>query len=229
MSSPATSLNTAPLPAERFFRASLFLLLVTSAATLIGTGKLDLLTSVLVPAMLAYKGFRWWHGKPAELRQTTATWLVTAYLAFFPIDIFVFSRAAATNSSNPVMYAAVLAAVHFLLFVQIIRLYSATTDRDALFLAMLSFAGVLASAILTVDTAFLVFFLVFLLFGVATFVGLEIRRGAKGALSFQMEARPEKNRRFHRALALAAVSVAVGAVLVGADRKSTRLNSSHRL
>jgi protein-glutamine gamma-glutamyltransferase len=215
MSSYASSLNTPSLPAERFFRASLFLLLLTSAATLISTGKLDLFTTLVLPAALVYKGFRWWRGKPAELLPGTATLLVTAYLAFFPLDIFLFSRAFVATSSNPAMYAGVLAAVHFLLFVQIIRLYSATTDRDALFLAILAFAGILASAILTVDTAFLVFFFVFLLFGVATFVGLEIRQGAKGAVLASLEGRPEKSRRFNRALALAACSVAIGAILTG--------------
>ena len=215
MSSHAPALSAPTLPAERFFRASLFLLLLTSAATLISTGKLDLFTSLLVPVALLYKGFRWWRGKPEEFSSTTATWLVTGYLVFFPLDIFLFSRAFAATSSNPAMYAAVLGAVHFLLFIQIVRLYSATTDRDALFLAMLSFAGILASAILTVDTAFLVFFFVFLFFGVATFVGLEIRRGAKGALFASLEGRPEKSRRFNRALVLAACSVAIGAILAG--------------
>ncbi len=43
----------------------------------------------------------------------------------------------------------------------LVRLYSATTDRDALFLTMLSFAAILASAVLTIDTTFLgLFFLV---------------------------------------------------------------------
>ena len=76
------------------------------------------------------------------------------------------------------VYAALLAAVHFLIYVTLVRFYSAVRDRDATFLAMLSFAGILAAAVLTVDTTFLIFFFVFLLFGVATFVGMELRRGA---------------------------------------------------
>jgi len=54
-----------------------------------------------------------------------------------------------------------LAAVHFLIFVSIVRFYSAVTDRDALFLSMLSFAGILAAAVLTVDTTFLILFFIF--------------------------------------------------------------------
>jgi hypothetical protein len=80
---------------------------------------------------------------------------------------------------------------------------------------MLSFAGILASAILTVDTVFLALFFVFLLFGVATFVGLEVRRGAKGAVSASLAARPEQERRLNRALILAACSVAIGAMVLG--------------
>jgi protein-glutamine gamma-glutamyltransferase len=215
MSTSATLTSASPLPAERFFRASLFLLVVSSVATLISTGKLDPFTSVIVPAALLYKGFRWWRGYPAELKHPTATWLVVAYLGVFPVDVLFLSRIYAAGSSNPTLYAALLGAVHFLLYIMLIRLYSASTDRDALFLAMLSFAGILASAILTVDTAFLALFFVFLLFGVATFVGLEVRRGARGAVSATLAARPEQERRFNRALILAACSVAIGAILVG--------------
>jgi protein-glutamine gamma-glutamyltransferase len=215
MSASASLTSASPLPAERFFGASLFLLVLSSVATLISTGKLDLFTSVIVPAALLYKGFRWWRGHPAELKTSTATWLVAAYLGVFPIDVLLLSRMYTVGSSNPALYAALLGAVHFLLYVMLIRLYSASTDRDALFLAMLSFAGILASAILTVDTIFLVLFFVFLLFGVATFVGLEVRRGSRGAVSATLAARPEQERRLNRALILAACSVAIGAILVG--------------
>src|SRR5229473_3307870 len=215
MSASATLTNASSLPAERFFRTSLFFLVFTSVATLISTGKLDPFTSVIVPAALLYKGFRWWRGNPAELKHRTATWLVAAYVGVFPIDVLLLSRMFAAGSSNPALYAALLGAVRFLLYVMLIRLYSATTDRDALFLAMLSFAGILASAILTVDTAFLALFFVFLLFGVATFVGLEMRRGAKDAISVSPAARSEQERRLNRALILAACSVAIGAMLVG--------------
>jgi len=83
---------------------------------------------------------RWWHGRPAELSHRTATWCVAAYLAFFPVDALLLSRLSVGNSSNPPLFAALLAAVHFLIFVNIVRFYSAVTDRDALFLSMLSFA-----------------------------------------------------------------------------------------
>src|ERR1700719_4602470 len=102
------------LPAERFFRASLFFLIRTSVATLVSTGKLDPFTCVVAPLALLYKGVRLWRGPPSEVSAATATWLVVGYLGFFPVDIFFVSRALASNSPNPVLLAALLAAVHFL-------------------------------------------------------------------------------------------------------------------
>ena len=209
----ATPANS--LPADRFYRTALFFLVLTSVVTLVITGKLDPFTAVVAPTLVLYKGFRWWRGRPAELKQTTATRLVLAYVLVFPVDLMFFSRAMAGDSTNPGLYAALLAAVHFLLFVTMVRLYSVTTDRDALFLSMLAFAGVLASAVFTVDTSFLVFFLIFLLFGVAVFVGLEIRKGASGAIFPLLAGDTHRERKFHRALSLAALSVALGAIALG--------------
>jgi hypothetical protein len=204
-----------PLPAERFFRTSLFFLVLTSVSTLSVTGKLDPITTILAPALILYKGFRWWRGFPAELRQTIATRLVLGYLFLFPVDALFVSRQLATGIPDPALYAIVLAAVHFLIFVTIIRLYSATTDRDALFLAMLAFACLLGAAIFTVDTYFLVFFVTFLIFAVATFVGLEVRRGATNSVYPALDNQPVRERRFYRALALASLTVALGGILLG--------------
>jgi hypothetical protein len=203
------------LPADRFYRTCLFFLVLTSVVTLVSTGKLDLLTTILAPGLILYKGVRWWLGKPPELRQTTATRLVIAYLLVLPMDALFVSRAMAEDSANAGLYSALLAAVHFLLFVTTVRLYSASSDRDGVFLSMLSFAGVLASAVFTVDTSFLMFFLIFLLFAVGVFVGLEIRLGAIGAVFPRLDVDIQRERRFHRALALAALSVALGAAVFG--------------
>src|SRR5256885_10883312 len=46
---------------------SLSLLMLTSTVTLVSTGKLDVITSFAAPLILLYKGFRSWHGRPAEL------------------------------------------------------------------------------------------------------------------------------------------------------------------
>jgi protein-glutamine gamma-glutamyltransferase len=214
MASSATSVSASALPAERFFQGSLLLFIFSSIATLIATGKLDALSCVVATLAMTYKSFRWWRRKAIELSHQTATVMVVAYLVIFPLDVLFISRAFVAGSSNPSLYAALLGAVHFLLFVMMARLYSATTDRDAFFLAILAFAAILAAAILTVDTSFLVLFFSFLLFGVATFVGMEMRRGGKGAIAPPF-AQPAQERKLARALTLAALSVAAGAIIMG--------------
>src|SRR5580693_7745363 len=212
MAASASVASVPALPAERFFRTSLFLLMTTAVATLVSTEKLDLITMIVAPSAVLYKGVRWWRRCPAEIPQRVATRLVVAYLLVFPLDVIVLSRSFVAASSNPALYAALLGAIHFLM---LIRLYSANTDRDALFLTMLSFAAILASAVLTIDTTFLGLFFLFLLFGVATFVGLEMRRGSKGAIAPEVDAQPKQERRLDRALVLAALSVALGSMVIG--------------
>lgn len=214
MASTATT-PAQTLPAESFFRASLFFLVLTSVLTLVSTGKLDLLTTLLAPAAVVYKGFRWWRGYGPELQQSTATRVVLVYLFVFPLDVLFISRNLIAGTANAGLYAALLAAVHFLLLVTVLRLYSASTDRDAMFLAMLSFASVLASAVFTVDTNFFFLFVAYLLCAVATFLALEIRRGALGAVFPPIHSGDARERRFYRAISLAALSVAMGAVFFG--------------
>ena len=215
MAASATSPAIAALPAERFFRISFSLLILTSILTLVSTGKLDLVTSVFAPLLALLKSLRWWHGRPPELSPRTATWLVLAYLLFFPMDALFLSRLYVGNSTNPPLFAALLAAVHFLIYLTLVRFFSALSERDALFLAMLSFAGILAAAVLTVDTTFLIFFFAYLLCGVGAFVGLELRRGAVGAIWPSPGAHPEREQKLTRALSYAALTVALGSIAIG--------------
>ena len=212
----ATAANPAvpALPAERFFRASLSLLVLTSILTLASTDKLDVFTSLVAPLAALFKGYRWWHGRPAELSHRAATWCLVAYLGFFPVDALFLSRFFLAASSSPPLFVLLLAVVHFLIVAMLIRFYSAVSDRDALFLSMLAFAAILAAAILTVNTLFLTLFFFFLLSGVATFIGMELRRGAVGAV-LPAPVRRETERSLNRALSIAALSVAVGAILLG--------------
>ena len=134
------------LPAEKFLRSAVFFLVVTSVVMLISTGKLDLFSCVVAPVALLYKGYRWWRNKTPEISQTLATRLVVGYVAIFPIDVLFLSRSFVADSTNPGLYAALLSAVHFLLFVMLVRLFSARTDRDTQFHSLaFTFAAILAS------------------------------------------------------------------------------------
>src|SRR5262245_1205701 len=88
MASRSTSMAPQQLPAERFSRVSLYLLLFTAILALIGTGKMDVFTSAVAMVALLYRVRRWWYGHEPELQARTATVLVLAYLLFFPVDMF---------------------------------------------------------------------------------------------------------------------------------------------
>jgi len=215
MSSTASA-SAPPLPAvQRYFEVSLFLLVSTGIMAVVLTGKLDPISLVIPPVALVYKGFRIWRGRGPEISARVATWLVLAYFLFFPLDLWIFSRRISTGAPNPALYAALLAAIHLMLFATLVRLYSARTNRDFAFLAVLAFTCMLSSAILTVETGFLVTLAIFLALAVSTFVALEIRRSAAGAVSPPFEPGSPMARQLNRALGLTSALVAVSALLIG--------------
>jgi transglutaminase-like putative cysteine protease len=218
---PAGQIPAEVVPAHlsairRHFEISLYFLVLTGVLTLVCTGKLDLVTVLLLPAAMLFKGYRWWHEKGPEISNRAATWLTMAYFVFFPFDLWVISRMLAVGAQNPNLYAALLATVHLSLFAIVVRLFSATTTRDYLFLTVLAFASMLGAAILTVDTVFLAFFLVFLGLAVSTFVALEMWRSAQGAVTRPMESGTASANRLHNALGLTSAAIALGSLAVGA-------------
>ncbi len=197
-----------------YFEASLYLLLLTSVLTLVSTGKLDIFTTIAAPVALIVKGFRRWRGHGPEFSARAATICFVAYFAYAPFDYF-WARSRASDAPNPALYAALLTTVHLMLFAIAVRLYSARTRRDSLFLAMLAFAAMLSAAVLTVDTAFLIFFLVFLALGISTFIGLEVERGAEGAVTPPIDKSGAQERKAARSLAVTSAGVAVAAMALG--------------
>src|SRR6202041_3553725 len=210
-------ISAPPLPAvQRYFEVSLFLLVSTGIVAVISTGKLDPVSTVIPPIALAYKSIRIWRGRGPELSVRFATGLVLAYFLFFPVDLWLISRNLSAGAPNPTLYAALLAAIHLMLFATLVRLFSARSNRDFAFLAMLAVTCMLASAILTVETTFLVALAVFLVLAVSTFVALEIRRGADNAVSPALEPGSPLAHRLNRALGLTSALVAIGTLVIGA-------------
>ena len=102
------------------------------------------------------------------------------------------------------------------LFIMVVKIFSVQRDRDLLYLAVLSFLMVLAAAVLTVDTMFLLTFCLFTVIAMATFISMEMRRSERETTIIRVS--PQKEHRFHRSLSLVAVLLAVftmsGAVLI---------------
>jgi hypothetical protein len=203
------------LAVQRYFEVSLYFLVSTGVFAIVSTGKLDPFSTFVPAAAVIYKGLRLWRGHSAELSARIATALVLAYFLFFPADLWFFSRNLAEGAPNPALYAGLLSAIHLLLFATVVRLYSATTNRDYAFLAVLAVTSMLASAILTVETGFLVALAVFLVLAVSTFVALEMRRSSVGAVSPPFDPGSPVAHQLNRALRIISVLVAVSALAIG--------------
>lgn len=154
---------------ERCFEISLYLLVLSGFVDVAGTGELDLLSVVLVGGALILRGYLLVTDKKWIIPERWTTILTVLYAGFYLVDYLLLSGSFLT------------ATVHLVLFVMVVRLFSAARDRDYYFLAILAFAMVLAAAMLTVNSSFLAAFIVFLVLAVVNVVFMEMRHASKKA------------------------------------------------
>jgi transglutaminase-like putative cysteine protease len=178
---------------DHYFDVSLYLLVLAGFSTLAATGGLDLPSTVLVGAALALRGYLLAKRRKYAIPERWTTPLSLAYFLFFAVDYLAFSR-----TFMP-------AVVHLALFGVVVRMFSLRKERDHIMLAILAFLMVLASAVLTVDSAFLFSFAAFMMMAVATFILMEMRRSAQMT---NIQARHSSDPEEHRHFAFALVKVA---------------------
>jgi transglutaminase-like putative cysteine protease len=187
--------------AERFFQWSLYLLVVVGFTALMGTNKLDMPSLALVLPALLLRGYFLLMHKPVAISERWTTSLTLVYFAFYAADYFYFSQ------------SFINATVHMVLFSMVIKIFSVRRDRDLMYLAVLSFLMLLAAAVLTIDTLFLLTFSLFILVAIATFISMEMRRSEQETLAAGVA--PREDIRFHSSLA--GVSAILGSLtLAGA-------------
>jgi protein-glutamine gamma-glutamyltransferase len=154
-------------PADRFFEFALLGLLASGFLAVVGSGYLDTATTVItaaalfVRALIAAGLFR------LELPAGVVTAVTLAYVGFYPLDYFFISEAFLPS------------AVHLVFFVAVVKILTAQTNRDYLFLKVIAFLELLAACILSSRVNFFGFLLLFLVLGVATFASGEIRQSAR--------------------------------------------------
>ncbi|MGB2836165.1 MAG: DUF3488 and transglutaminase-like domain-containing protein [Candidatus Sulfotelmatobacter sp.] len=184
---------------NRYFEFSVYLLVLVGFGTLASTGGLDLPTMLLAGAALALRGYILATGRTVVISEHWTTPLTIAYFVFYGADYLLLS------------HSFLSATVHLVLFAVVVRTFSLRRDRDYTMLAILAFLMVLASAVLTVDSLFMVFFAVFMLMAVATFILMEMRRSGQAA---RFQARRSSDTQEHRHLAFSLARVTPGLVLM---------------
>src|SRR4051812_22576031 len=155
---------------QRYFELSLFAMVVTGFVSLAGTGRLDAFSVLFVLAALGGKAFLFATRRSATLSVAVTSRLTIAYIAFYFLDLFFVSG----TFIGPV--------VHLVLFVMVVKLFSVQTERDHIYLALIAFMMILASAVLTVDSFFLAAFALFLLLTVTTAISMEMRRSLRDSV-----------------------------------------------
>jgi transglutaminase-like putative cysteine protease len=158
---PATGLLPGTL--QRYFEIALYLLVLTGFGTLASTGGLGIATVMLISAALLFRGYLLFRGRAWLIPEHWTAFLTLGYVAFYLADYFLISG------------GFLQATVHLVLFVMVVRLFSAQRDRDFYFLSVIAFLMVLAAALLTVDSLFLLAFGVFMLMAVVCVILMEMR------------------------------------------------------
>jgi hypothetical protein len=184
---------------NRYFELSLYLLVLVGFGTLASTGGLDLPAILLAGTALALRGYLLAERRPVAISERWTTPLTIAYFVFYLVDFFLLSHSFLT------------ATVHLVLFAAVVRSFSLRRDRDYTMLAILAFLMVLASAVLTVDSVFMLFFAAFMVMAVATFILMEMRRSV---LAAHFQARHSGDMRERRQLAFSLARVTPGLMLM---------------
>src|ERR1035437_3133667 len=147
----------ANISVQRYFEISLLLMLATGFLTVATTGKLDLVSMVCVFSALIIKLWSYVRAADYSLAPKTVTRISIFYIFFYGLDFLIFSP-------GPSALDRMLSAtVHLVLFTAVMKIFSARTYRDYGYLATLSFLMMLASAVLTVGTTYLIFFTLYVL------------------------------------------------------------------
>ena len=185
---------------DRFFDFSLLGLLASGFLAVAGSGYLDLPSAIITVAALVLRGFvaAGWIKLEISSRKVAAATLL--YLGFYPLDYLYVSR------------GFLQATVHLILFLAIVKVLTATSNRDYFFVKVIALLEVLAAAMLSSNLSFFVFLILFIMFGVSTFAASEIRRSAQAPHRMARSS----NRRFHWYLAGLSVSAAFGILLMTA-------------
>ena len=149
---------------NRYFQISCHALMISAFAALALTGRLDTPSMVLFTIAMAVSVYRTSKGLPVPLSGRAAFYLSCGYIVFFVFDITILS-----GSFIP-------ASIHLVLFLQAAKLYQEKTDKDYLYIIILSFMQILAASSLTVDISFVATLFLFLVALVSTLMSFDMYR-----------------------------------------------------
>jgi transglutaminase-like putative cysteine protease len=154
---------------ERFFQFSLLGLVASGYLAVAASGFLDAPTIALTTTGLLLRAILIGGLVRLNLSDRLTTIVTIAYVAFFGADYFWLSR------------DFLVATVHLLFFLAVMKILTARSNRDYLYTAVIAFLEMLAAAILSIDFNFFLILALYVLFAVAALTSGEIRRSIEGS------------------------------------------------
>ena len=154
-------------PVDTFFQFSLLGLLTSGYLAVIGSGYLDTPTVAVAGAALLIRSLMVAELPTVRFSPLLITAATLAYFGFYPVDYLYISK------------SFVPATVHLVFFVAVVKILTASSERDYLYLKIIAFMELLAACLLSASFNFFIFLILFLLLAVATFASSEIRRSVQ--------------------------------------------------
>ncbi|PYS28420.1 MAG: hypothetical protein DMG11_12665 [Acidobacteria bacterium] len=135
---------------KRYFQVSCHALIISAFIALALTGRLDGPSIVLFTIGLAISMYRTVKALPPLLAGRGAFLVSCVYIVFFVFDMLILSR------------SFIPASIHLVLFLELAKLFQQKSDKDYLYLIILSFLQILAASSLTIDMSFVATLFLFL-------------------------------------------------------------------
>jgi transglutaminase-like putative cysteine protease len=156
---------------ERFFQFSLLGMLASGYFAVLGSGYMDSATAILTLAALCLRALMIAGVVKFEIPGRLVAAVTLLYIGFYPLDYFYIS-----GGFLP-------AAPHLIFFLGSVKILTAKTQRDFMFVKTIAVMALLAAAVLSVSLAFFAFLTVFLLFSIATLSSGEVVQSTRLFLS----------------------------------------------
>jgi transglutaminase-like putative cysteine protease len=179
---------------ERFFQFSLLGLVASGYLAVAGSAYLDVPTMVLTGGGILLRALLLGGLVRLNLSERTATIAALVYAGFFPIDYFLLSHDFLSST------------VHLVFFLAVVKILTASTNRDNLYIAVIAFLELLTAAILSINLNFFLCLALFLLFAIAALTSGEIRRSMRKSPATARAGL----KHFHPRLAMLAAWIALG-------------------
>lgn len=190
----------AALSVERFSEFALLGLAGCGFLAVAGSGYLDAPTIAFTAAALLLRALIVAELMPLRISNRAVTVACLAYAGVFLADYLIFSQ------------KLVDATTHLLFFLAALKILTVSTRRDRFFLAFISFAELIAGAVLSVNLNFFAFLALYLFFAIAALTSGEIRRSL-GLMGIRARS---GQRGFHARLALLATAATAGILVLTA-------------